>query len=115
MSDQDAKKTYRLYALPLTAQNIGIAATERFSRATPTPEPGYVLIYTCGEQPQGATEIDESKSALLTQQDLRWLMDSGAAILAEEIEKNTHKVFSNLSESVERLEEELARAKQEGE
>ena len=48
MPDID-KTVYRLYALPLTANNIRAAAQERFSRATPTPAPGYVLVYTDGE------------------------------------------------------------------
>ena len=53
----DAKQSYKLYALPLTTENILAAANERFSRATPTPEPGYVLIYSEGQKPEGSTEI----------------------------------------------------------
>ena len=108
----DATKTYRLYALPLTGDNIALAAAERFSRATPTPEPGYVLIYTHSEPPRGAQEINEERTALLSQADIRWLFDSNAAIVAEEIEKNKPEVLKNLSARMETLEAELKRTKE---
>lgn len=109
----DATEKYRLYALPLTNDNILIAAHERFSRATPTPEPGYVLIYTNGEKPDGAVCIDADHASLLTAADARWLLDSGAALAAEELEKHKPEVLKGLSESIEALEEELKRKKQE--
>ena len=109
----DAIQKYKLYALPLTTENIMAAANERFSRATPTPEPGYVLIYTNGEAPKGATEITEEHADLLSTADARWLMDTGAALAAEEIEKHKPEVLKGISESIEALEEELKRKKEE--
>lgn len=110
---EDAKKTYKLYALPLTAGNIGKAAEERFCRATPTPAPGYVLIYTDGNPAEHALRVTEEFAKLLTQADIRWLMDCNAAIFAEEVEKNRDEVMHSLSDSVEFLEAELKRRKEE--
>ena len=109
----DAKKKYALYALPLTAENIMAAAEERFSRATPTPEPGYVLIYTDGQQPKGSQTITAERADMLTAADARWLMDCAAALAAEELEKHKSEVLQGLSESVEALEAELHRKKEE--
>lgn len=109
----DEKKTYRLYALPLTSENIALAAENRFSRATPSPEPGYVLVYTNGDAVKGAVEIGENNANRLSNADIRWLMDSSAAIMAEEIEKNKPEVIRHLSESVEALEDALQRKKEE--
>lgn len=108
----DAKK-YTLYALPLTAENIMAAANERFSRATPTPEPGYVLIYSNGDAPKDATEITAEHAELLSPADARWLLDSGAALAAEELEKHKPEVLKGLSDSIEALEAELQRRKDE--
>lgn len=109
----NAEKKYALYALPLTTENIMLAANERFSRATPTPSPGYVLIYTSGEQPSGAAEITAEHADLLSAADARFLMDCGAALAAEELEKHKPEVLKGLSETVEALEAELERKKQE--
>ena len=111
--ENHAKNTYRLYALSLTAENIEIASNERFSRATPKPEPGYVLIYTAGKAPAAAQEIGGERVKLLSQADAVWLLDSNAAIVAEEFEKNGKEVFQELSERVEALENELRRKKEE--
>lgn len=110
---EESKKTYRLYAMALTNENIAVAANERFSRATPTPSPGYVLIYSDKAQPDGSQEITEDRANLLSQQDVRWLIDSGAAILAEEIEKNKPDILRGMSERLEALETELKRKKEE--
>ena len=113
---KDAKKAYKLYALPLTTENILIAAEERFSRATPTPEPGYVLIYTNGNKPEGAKEIKAEHAELLSPADARWLLDTGAALVAEEIEKHKPEILKGLqelSESMEVLENELKKKKDE--
>lgn len=106
-------KKYRLFALPLNNENIEAASKARFSRATPSPEPGYVLIYTDGAKPKQATEITADKTELLSQADVRWLLDSNAALVAEEIEKNRPEIIRGLSERVETLEEELKRKKAE--
>lgn len=111
--DKDAKKKYRLFALPLTNQNITLAADERFSRATPNPEPGYVLIYTDGKAPDNAEEITQERVKLLSQADERWLIDVNAALIAERIAENEPEIVRGLSESIERLEAELKRRKEE--
>ena len=108
----DAERKYALYAMPLTAENILAAANERFSRATPTPEPGYVLVYTDGDQPNGSREITAEQADLLTAADARWLMDCGAALSAEALEKHKTEIFKGLSEDLENLERELQRAKE---
>lgn len=110
---EDAKRTFKLYALPLSAENIAAAANERFSRATPTPEPGYVLIFTDGAAPEHAAEITEETAKLLSPADVRWLIDSNAAIVAEEIERRKPEVLKQLSEQIETLETELRRKKDE--
>lgn len=113
MPDVDGKITYRLYALPLTWESIYIAERERFSRATPTPEPGYVLIYTADKQPERSKAITEQQRELLTKADMTWLAECGATILAEEAARNQSKLMESLSERVTALEEELRRRKQE--
>ena len=110
---EDGKTIYRLYALPLTISNIDIAAKYRFSRATPTPVPGYVLIYTDDNTPDGAYEITEDDAKLLSAADERWLFDSNAAIIAEEIELHKPDILRGLSERVEALETELKLKKEE--
>lgn len=112
---KDANRIYRLYALPLTGENIAVAASERFSRATPTPEPGYVLIYTDKDAPKYGVNVAGDSAKLLTPTDCRWLMDCNAAIFAEEIEKNREAVIGRLSDSIEMLETELKRRKEETE
>ena len=109
----DIEKTvYRLYALPLTSYNISIAARERFSRATPSPAPGYVLIYTDSEKPDGATEITKERVKLLSPADERWLFDSNAALIAEQIELHRPDILGGLAESIDALETELKNQKE---
>ena len=111
--ENEKERKYALYALPLTGENIAIAAKERFSRATPSPEPGYVLIYNQESAMPGATEITAEHAELLSPADARWLMDIGAALAAEEIEKHKPEVLKGLSESMESLEAELRKVKDE--
>ena len=111
--EKDAKKAFKLYAMPLTAENVAVGSRERFCRATPTPQPGYVLVYTDADAPKQAVEITQDSSKLLTQADVRWLFDSNAAIIAEEIELNKPQIMKRLSDSVETLETELQRKKEE--
>lgn len=113
MADVVAKTVYRLYAMALTWESIYIAERERFSRATPTPEPGYVLIYTADKQPEGSRIITEQQRDLLTKADMTWLSECGATILAEEAAKNQTQLMESLSERITALEEELKRRKQE--
>lgn len=114
MATENEKKIYRLYAMPLTAENIGKAANERFSRATPTPEPGYVLIYTAADAPEGALEItQEERGNLLTPADVQWMMDNRAAIIFEALRKNETEVLKTMGKQVEALERELRQKKNE--
>ena len=113
MDESKPKVTYKLYAMPLNAGNIEIAAKQRFSRATPAPAPGYVLIYTTGRKPAGSEEITEERVELLTQADKQWLFDSNAAIIAEEVEKHKPEMLTGLSEQIAALEAELRRRKTE--
>jgi len=109
----DEKATYRLYARPLTAANIEAAAGERFYRATASPLPGYVLVYTERTVPKEATEITADKADLLSPADTRWLMDCAAALAADELKKHEPEILKGLSEKMETLEQELkARKKQ---
>ena len=108
------KKVYRLYALPLTAENIALAAKERFSRATPSPEPGYVLIYSeTGTPICGAVEITENEVSCLSGGDSRWLFDCNTAIIAEEIKRHEEEVVKDMAFRMEALESELRKRKEE--
>lgn len=107
------KKVYKLYALPTTMESVVMATHERFSRATATPAPGYVLIYTDGAQPNGSKHITEEYKHLLTEADMRWLAECGAAILAEEAEKQDEDFMTVLSERIDALEEALKQKKAE--
>ena len=107
------KRVYRLYALPTTMESVVLATHERFSRATATPAPGYVLIYTDGAQPEGSQHITEEYKHLLTDADMRWLAECGAAILMEKMAKQDDDFFESLSERLVALEESLKAAKQE--
>lgn len=109
----DANERYTLYALPLTTDNIFVAAGHRFSRATPTPEPGYVLIYTNGEAPKGAEIIGEERASMLSVADMRWLCDNRVALIADELERHKDEVPTELAKTIEALETELQRKKQE--
>ncbi len=111
--DNDAKKAYKLFALPLTSENIALAAKERFSRATPAPEPGYVLIYTDGNAPENAAEITKDRAGLLTAADERWLIDSNAVLIADQLAANETEVLRGLSEKIEALDAELKKRKEE--
>lgn len=112
MADVVEEKTvYRLFAMPLTSENITIASNERFSRATPFPAPGYVLIYTDAEKPDGAEEITKDRVELLSPADEQWLFDSNVALIAEEIELHKDDYFMRIGERIDALEDELKRQK----
>ena len=113
MEHESAKRTYRLYAMPPTWEAIEIAMSEKYSRVTPTPSPGYVLIYSDGDAPKGAQEITAEESERLTSADVKWLVECGANILAEEAAKETPYAMESISERIEALEAELKRKKQE--
>lgn len=113
MEHESAKRTYRLYAMPPTWEAIEIAMSEKYSRVTPSPAPGYVLLYMDGKMPDGAQEITAEESERLTSADVKWLVECGAHILAEEITKEDSNAMANLSERIETLETELKKRKQE--
>lgn len=106
------KTVYRLFALPLTTHNISVAAQHRFSRATPSPAPGYVLIYTDGEKPMEATEITSERVNLLSPADERWLFDSNAALIAEQIAQRPQDFPGGIAESIDALEAALKKQKE---
>lgn len=105
--------TYRLYALPTTLESVVIATQERFARATATPAPGYVLIYTDGPQPEGSHHITEEQKHLLTEADMRWLAECGATILLETAEQQEPDYMNELAERMAALEEALKQTKAE--
>ena len=110
----DIEKTvYKLYALPLTLHNIEIAASERFSRATPMPEPGYVLVYKSDNPPDGAFEITADAVNLLSPADERWLFDCNTALIAEQIELHEPDMLMGMAETISALENELKKKKEE--
>lgn len=109
---QTVKKLYRLYALPLSPENIALASKERFSRATPFPIPGYVLIYSTSLV-NNAVEITEEEVSRLSSGDSRWLFDCNVAIIAEEAKKHEAEVVKDLSFQLVALENELKKRKEE--
>lgn len=110
---ESKKTTYRLYALPPTWESVEKAENERFSRITPTPSPGYALIYTAGAQPKGSRLITGDRERLLTAADTQWLAECGATILAEEAAKQQPDLMQKISERIEALEVELQRKRDE--
>lgn len=108
-----AEKVYKLYALPATLESVVLATHEKYSRATVTPPPGYVLIYTDGESPKDAQQITEEHKYLLTEADTSWLLECGASILSEEAAKHASDLMQELSQRVEALESELKKRKEE--
>ena len=112
-NESTPKKTYRLYAMQTSQESIAAAISEKYSRATATPAPGYVLIYTDKSAPESAKEITNDNLRLLTDADMQWLDECNAMILAEEMAKEQPKMMDMLSERVAALEAELERQKQE--
>lgn len=111
--NSDPKKTYEVYALPLTTENVSLASEYRFMRATASPAPGYVLVYTEQEPPEGSIHIDEDKAQMLTDTDWRWLMASRTELIAEALEEHASETLEDLSNTVAALERELQRKKRE--
>lgn len=100
------KVTYRLFALPLSAETVALAQKERFSRVCA----GYALIYTNGSI-KGATEIKEEQCGLLNKTESEWLFDCNMVIIAEEAKRNEKKILESLSHRVTALEAALAEEK----
>lgn len=98
------KIVYKLYAMELNEDNMKTATKWRFSRGTIAPFPGYILIYTDKEAPNGAIEITEATANRLSEEDESWLLDCNMLILAEETEKRKPEILKELNERVEMLE-----------
>ena len=101
------KVKYRLYALPLTEENVRKAESKRFSRITVD----YVLIYNAGLL-RGGVEITEAEAYRLTEAERRWLRDCNLALIAEKTRENMGGVLQSLSEKVNALEEALKKQKE---
>lgn len=96
----EAKKPYRLYAMPLTQENMEIAYGERFSRITR----GYVLIYTRENAPENCVEIGIEEINRLTSEDYAWLSDCNCLIVADAAKANEAQIASDLKKRMEVLE-----------
>lgn len=104
----EAKKTYKLFALPLSAKNIDAAAGARFSRATAR----YVLIYTHDTAPENSVEIGIEEVSRLSKEDYDWLTDCNFLILAESAKENESKIAADISKRLDVLESELKKEKE---
>ena len=103
-----AKKTYRLFALALTQENVERAYTERFSRITR----GYVLLYTSDEAPENGVEIGIEEVNRLTNADYSWLSDCNLLILADAAKEHESEIAGNLSKQLDVLENALKAEKE---
>ena len=101
------KKTYRLYALPLTAKNIATAAERRFARVTTR----YVLIYSA-EEVDGGAEIGESEISRLTVGDADWLTDCNLILLAEDAKGREAEIAGSLEKRLDAFEQALKAEKE---
>lgn len=114
----EAEKIYRLYALRVTQEAVETAMMARFSRIAP----GYILIYTAGEQPKDSIEVSGEDLKRLSTADIDWIMSCAAALLRERLEKEKPQALANLSQMVDQLaaaleseREKLANANERGE
>lgn len=110
---ESEKIVYKLYAMPLSAKSMKEMAKARFSRATPFPDPGYILVYTDGEPPKDSAEITKEREELLSEADKTWLNDTNRTIIAEVVERHRPDILKSLSDRMSALEAELKRRKQE--
>lgn len=105
----EEEKVYRLYALRVTQEAVETAMMARFSRIAP----GYILIYTAGDQPKSSIEINGEDLKRLSTADVDWITSCAAALLRERLEKEKPQAMANLSRMVDQLAAalELERAK----
>lgn len=73
--------SFRLYALPTTAEATARAGEHRFSRIAPS----YTLIYTDRRKPDGGILLGAKDAERLTEADKKWLLDCNLTIYAEAI------------------------------
>lgn len=103
MEEQKENVVYRLYALNLTQENIGLALEQRFSRISS----GYILIYTAGDAPEKSVEINGKELRRLTKADEDWIVECATRLLCERLKKEEPKTMERLSQMVDQLSEAL--------
>lgn len=103
MEEQKENVVYRLYALNLTQENIGLALEQRFSRISS----GYILIYTAGDAPEKSVEINGKELRRLTKADEDWIVECATRLLCGRLEKEEPKTMERLSQMVDQLSEAL--------
>ena len=98
------KKRYRLYALPVTAENVVKAAKCGFARVA-----SRVLIYTDADRkPRGAIEItDDTADVILTDEEIAWLFGCNVKIYEEFLSQNRESLEKGQKKFFETLEKEL--------
>lgn len=106
--EENARKTFKLYALPTTPETIEKAAAERFSRATAR----YVLIYTHEQAPSNSTEIGIEEITRLTKEDSDWLADCNFLILSDEMKRNEREIAGEIEKKLNDLETALKAEKE---
>lgn len=90
------KKSYRLYALKVNAENAEFASRQRFNRITP----GYILVYTAEDAPEKSVGVCGEDLRRLSSGDTGWLFDCNVAIIAEEASKKAQDIARALDESI---------------
>lgn len=103
MSESTPTKTYRLYALPLTQENVEAAYGERFSRVTR----GYVLLYTYNDAPVNGVEIGIEEVNRLTSADYSWLSDCNCLIVADAAKEKEAQIAGDMKRRIDALERAL--------
>ena len=96
----DAKKTYRLYVLPMDADGLRTAGKERFYRVTP----GYVLIYTDAEISGKHAEMTQNELHRLSHGDSEWLRDCNIVLVAEEMRAHEREIAESMSKRLDAME-----------
>ena len=101
------RKKYRLYAMPVNADNMEMAQKERFSRITPE----YVLIYV-KRRISDFPEITDKNIDIMSDKDRQWLSDCNMALIGEEVTRGRNDFLSDLSVKITELERALVREKE---
>ena len=92
---------YRLFAAPVNAETIRLAAEERFSRMTAA----YILIYR-KRKPRAlpCVEVRGDDLNRLTERDRAWLRDSILVILTEAAAKSRNETQARMNALMDNLE-----------
>lgn len=109
----EKKKTvYRLYAMSLAETTERAIEQCRFCRVTPF----YALIYTADETaPQHSVEIEGEDVERLSSADRDWLLGCNMTLIAEDAREREKEISAELSDKIEKLEQALKQAKEQGE